>query len=177
MDSLCRKTIQVNLVRIPPQLKELASRIPELSIQRETWSPTQLGHLQHRWGHDESALSVLWSFTPLLHISWLSTCAYFGRILSTLEDYYSQSTTFQRYGKRSKAIRDCSSPALALIWCHNSLGNKEWCQRFPNKFLVWESLKLLEFLGFASLWGNCGSPHLWDGFVSKSWPTHRCKRC
>ena len=29
MDSLHRKTIQVNLVRIPPQLKELASRIPE----------------------------------------------------------------------------------------------------------------------------------------------------
>ncbi|CAI8598712.1 unnamed protein product [Vicia faba] len=29
MDSLRRKTVQVNLVRIPPQLKELASRIPE----------------------------------------------------------------------------------------------------------------------------------------------------
>ena len=31
MDSLRRKTIQVNLVRTPPQLKELASRIPENS--------------------------------------------------------------------------------------------------------------------------------------------------
>ena len=31
MDSLRRKTIQVNLVRIPPQLKELTSRIPESS--------------------------------------------------------------------------------------------------------------------------------------------------
>ena len=31
MDSLRRKTIQINLVRIPPQLKELVSRIPEKS--------------------------------------------------------------------------------------------------------------------------------------------------
>ena len=31
MESLCRKTIQVNLVRIPPQLKELTSKIPEYS--------------------------------------------------------------------------------------------------------------------------------------------------
>ena len=29
MESLRRKTIQVNLVRIPPQLKEHTSRIPE----------------------------------------------------------------------------------------------------------------------------------------------------
>ena len=29
MESIRRKTIQVNLVRIPPQLKDLASRIPE----------------------------------------------------------------------------------------------------------------------------------------------------
>ena len=35
MDSLRRKTIQVNLVRIPPQLKELASRIPENSLFTE----------------------------------------------------------------------------------------------------------------------------------------------
>ena len=31
MDSIRRKTIQTNLVRIPPQLKELTSRIPENS--------------------------------------------------------------------------------------------------------------------------------------------------
>ena len=31
MDSLRRKTIHVNLVRIPPQLKELTSKIPENS--------------------------------------------------------------------------------------------------------------------------------------------------
>ena len=31
MDSIRRKTIQVNLVRIPPQLKELASRVPKNS--------------------------------------------------------------------------------------------------------------------------------------------------
>ena len=108
----------------------------KLSIHRDTWSPTQLGHFQHSWGHDEGALSVLWSFTPLLHLSRLSTCAYFGRILLTLKDYHSRSTTFQRYRKRSKAKRDYSSSTLALIWYHNSLGNKEWCQRFPRKVLV-----------------------------------------
>ena len=31
MDSLRRKTIQINLVRIPPQLKEIASSIPKSS--------------------------------------------------------------------------------------------------------------------------------------------------
>ena len=35
MESLRRKTIQVNLVRIPPQLKELTSRIPESSLFSE----------------------------------------------------------------------------------------------------------------------------------------------
>ena len=31
METIRRKTIQVNLVRVPPQLKELTSRIPENS--------------------------------------------------------------------------------------------------------------------------------------------------
>ena len=35
MESLRRKTIQVNLVRIPPLLKELASKIPENSLFSE----------------------------------------------------------------------------------------------------------------------------------------------
>ena len=35
MKSLHRKIIQVNLVRIPPQLKELTSRIPEHSVCHE----------------------------------------------------------------------------------------------------------------------------------------------
>ena len=35
MESLRKKTIQVNLVRIPPQIKELTSRIPENSIFSE----------------------------------------------------------------------------------------------------------------------------------------------
>ena len=35
MDYICRKTIQVNLVRIPPKLKELASRTPKNSTFTE----------------------------------------------------------------------------------------------------------------------------------------------
>ena len=138
-------------------------------VAYSTWSPPT------QTEYDECALSVLWSFTPLLHISRLSTCAYFGRIIPTLEDSHSQSTTFQWYGKRPKAKRDFSSSTLVTIWYHNQLGNTEWCQRFLSQVLIWESPELLELFRSARFWGNCGSPHLWDGFVSKSWPTHRCE--
>ena len=76
--------------------------------------------------------------------------------------------------KETQTRRDCSSSTLAIIWCHNSLGNKEWCQGFPSKVLVWERPKLLELFGSTSFLGNCGSPHLWDGLIPQSWPTHRC---
>ena len=57
------------------------------------------------------------------------------------------------------------------------IGKQGGCQRFLIQVLVWESSWLLELLGLTSFWRNCGSSHLWDGFVSKPWPTHRCKHC
>ena len=60
----------------------------EFSIHREAWSSFQLSHHQHWARHGESYLPVLWPPTPLLHISWLPACAYFGGIFSTPEDSY-----------------------------------------------------------------------------------------
>ena len=64
MDSLRRKTIQVNLVRIPPQLKELASRIPESSLFTE-----KHGRLLNvvTSKPDEELLKVLFQFFDPLH--------------------------------------------------------------------------------------------------------------
>ena len=64
MDSIRRKTIQVNLVRIPPQIKELASRIPENSpfIERH-------GRLLNlvTWSTGEDMMKVLFKFFDPLH--------------------------------------------------------------------------------------------------------------
>ena len=67
MDSLRRKTIQVNLVRIPPQLKELASRIPENSPFTE-----RHGRLLNLVTSNtaENTLKVLFQFLDLLHHSF-----------------------------------------------------------------------------------------------------------
>ena len=64
MESLRRKTIQVNLVRIPPQLKELASRIPENSPFTE-----RHGHLLDlvTSNTDEDMMKVLFQFFDPLH--------------------------------------------------------------------------------------------------------------
>ena len=64
MDSLRRKTIQVNLVRIPPQLKELALRIPENSPFTE-----KHGRLLNlvTSNTDEDMMKVLFQFFDPLH--------------------------------------------------------------------------------------------------------------
>ena len=64
MDSIRRKTIQVNLVRIPPQLKELASRIPENSPFTE-----RHGRLLNlvTSNTDEDMMKVLFQFFDPLH--------------------------------------------------------------------------------------------------------------
>ena len=78
-------------------------------------------------------------------------CAYFGRILPTLEDSHSQSTTFQRFGNRPKSRRDCSSLHL-----HSSDVTTHWETRsgvkgFLEYFLFekaqncWNSLNLQAF--------------------------------
>ena len=70
MDSLRRKTIQVNLVRIPPELKELVSRIPEKSPFTEKHG--RLLNLVNS-NIEEDMVKVLFQFfdppTPLLYIS------------------------------------------------------------------------------------------------------------
>ena len=64
MDSLRRKTIQVNLVRIPPQLKELASKIPENSPCTE-----RHGRLLNlvNYNIEEDMVKVLFQFFDPLH--------------------------------------------------------------------------------------------------------------
>ena len=64
MDSLRRKTIQVNLVRIPPQLKDLASRIPENALFTE-----RHGRLLNlvTANTEEDMLKVLFQFFDPLH--------------------------------------------------------------------------------------------------------------
>ena len=64
MDSIRRKTIQVNLVRIPQQLKELASRIPENSPFTE-----RHGRLLNlvTSNTDEDMMKVLFQFFDPLH--------------------------------------------------------------------------------------------------------------
>ena len=64
MDSIRRKIIQVNLVRIPPQLKELASRIPENSPFTE-----RNGRLLNlvTSNTDEDMMKVLVQFFDPLH--------------------------------------------------------------------------------------------------------------
>ena len=64
MDSLRRKTIQVNLVRIPPQLKELASKIPENSPFTE-----RHGRLLNlvTSNTEEDMMKVLFQFFDPLH--------------------------------------------------------------------------------------------------------------
>ena len=64
MNSLCRKTIQVNLVRIPPQLKELASRIPENYLFTERHG--RLINLVTS-NTDEYMMKVLFHFFDPLH--------------------------------------------------------------------------------------------------------------
>ena len=64
MDSIRKKTIQVNIVRIPPQLKELASRIPENSPFTE-----RHGRLLNlvTSNTDEDMMKVLFQFFNPLH--------------------------------------------------------------------------------------------------------------
>ena len=64
MTSACRNTIQINLVKIPPQLKELASRIPESSPLTE-----KHGRLLNlvTSNPDEEMLKVLFQFFDSLH--------------------------------------------------------------------------------------------------------------
>ena len=64
MDSIRKKTIQVNLVRIPPQLKELASRIPENSPFTE-----RHGRLLNlvTSNTDEDMMKMLFQFFDPLH--------------------------------------------------------------------------------------------------------------
>ena len=64
MESLRRKTIQVNLMRIPPQLKEIASRIPENSPFTE-----RHGRLLNlvTSNTDEDMVKVLFQFFDPLH--------------------------------------------------------------------------------------------------------------
>ena len=81
MESLRRKTIQVNLVRIPPQLKELASRIPENSPFTE-----RHGRLLNlvTSNTDEDMIKVLFQiFDPLHH------CFIFPdyQLVPTLEEF------------------------------------------------------------------------------------------
>ena len=70
MDHIRGKTIQVNIIRIPPQLKELALRIPENTPFTE-----RHGHLLNlvTSNTDEDMIKVLFQFfdpfAPLLHIS------------------------------------------------------------------------------------------------------------
>ena len=64
METVRRKTIQVNLVRIPPQLKELASRVPKKSPFTE-----RHGHLLNlvTSNTDEDMMKVLFQFFDPLH--------------------------------------------------------------------------------------------------------------
>ena len=64
MASIYRNTIQVNLVRIPPLLKELASRFPENSSFTE-----RHGHLLNldTSNTDEDMMKVLFQFFDPLH--------------------------------------------------------------------------------------------------------------
>ena len=82
MESLCRKTIQVNLVRIPPQLKELASKIPEYSPFTE-----RHGRLLNLVTStpDEEILKVLFQFFDPLH-----HCFTFPdyQLVPTMEEFY-----------------------------------------------------------------------------------------
>ena len=64
MDSLRRKTIQVNLVRIPSQLKELASKIPEYSPFTERHG--RLLNLVNS-NIEEDMVKVLFQFFDPLH--------------------------------------------------------------------------------------------------------------
>ena len=64
MESLRRKTIQVNLVRIPPQLKELTSKIPKNSLFSE-----RRGRLLNLVNSniEEDMVKVLFQFFDPLH--------------------------------------------------------------------------------------------------------------
>ena len=64
METFCRKTIQVNLVRIPPQLKELTSRIPENSLFSERHG--RLLNLVNS-NIEEDMVKVLFQFFDPLH--------------------------------------------------------------------------------------------------------------
>ena len=64
MASICRNTIQVNLVRIPPQLKELASRVPENSLLTKRYG--RLLNLTTS-SFDEDMLKGLFQFFDPVH--------------------------------------------------------------------------------------------------------------
>ena len=64
MESLRRKTIQVNLVRIPPQLKDLTSKIPENSTFSERHG--KLLNLVNS-NIEEDMVKVLFQFFDPLH--------------------------------------------------------------------------------------------------------------
>ena len=64
MDFIRRKTIQVNLIRVPPQLNELASRVPENSPFTE-----RHGRLLNlvTSNTDEDMIKVFFQFFDPLH--------------------------------------------------------------------------------------------------------------
>ena len=81
MDYIRKKTIQVNIVRIPPQLKELASRIPENSPFTEIHGRL-LNLITSKT--DEDMVKVLFQFFDPLH-----HCFTFPdyQLVSTLEEF------------------------------------------------------------------------------------------
>ena len=116
MDSLRRKTIQINLVRIPPQLKELASRIPENSPFTE-----RHGHLLNlvTSNTEEDMMKVLFQFFDPLH-----HCFTFPdyQLVPTLEEFSQllripilNQLPFNGTERDPKPEEIDQGPALALI--------------------------------------------------------------
>ena len=81
MDSLRRKTIQVNLVRIPPLLKELASKIPGYSPFTEIHG--RLLNLVNS-NIEENMVKVLFQFLKPLHHCFPFP---YYQLVHTLEDF------------------------------------------------------------------------------------------
>ena len=127
--------IQVNLVRIPLQLKDLASRIPENSPFTK-----RHGRLLNlvTSNTDEDMMKVLFQFFDPLH-----HCFTFPdyQLVPTLEAF-------------SQLLR---IPILNQLPFNGT-------ERDPKPEEIAQALHLQT----SDVTTNCGSPHLWDGFISKS---------
>ena len=79
METVCRKTIQISLVKVPPQLKKLISRIPESSSFSERQG--RLISLVNT-NIEEDMIKVLFQFFDPLAIVYLFTIfiLYYGII-------------------------------------------------------------------------------------------------